>query len=97
MKIALKEKAREFLREKHQSEVTIDLAEIESSCCVGRLPEITIRRDPPENPRNYRCFTVDGVRIHLSNLIRTHEQLTLSLSGVGPFRKLEVSGLNLIL
>ncbi len=97
MKIALEEKARAFLREKDQSEVTIDLAEIESSCCVGRLPEVLIRRDPPRNPRNYRSFTVDGVRVHLSNLLRTKETLTLSLSGLGPFRKLEVSGLNLIL
>ncbi len=40
---------------------------------------------------------VEGISIYLSKNLRTENTLKLSLSGLGPFKKLEIAGINLIL
>ncbi|KMP11764.1 hypothetical protein UR09_02445 [Candidatus Nitromaritima sp. SCGC AAA799-A02] len=87
----------EYLRGRNQSELTIDLEEIPSNCCLGRLPEVRLLNTSPENPDDFRHFTVEGINIHLSKNLRTENTLKLFLSGLGPFKKLEVAGINLIL
>ncbi len=97
MKVQLGEKELRYLREQDRTDVTLDLEEIPSNCCVGRLPEVKIHHCPPQNPGHYRHFTVHGIHIHVSKLLRTQDTLTFCLSGFGPFKKLGVKGLNLIL
>lgn len=77
--------------------LTLDLEEIPSNCCLGRLPETKISFENPSNSADYRHFEVDGLQIHLSKLLRTGDTLKLSLSGFGPFKKIEAAGLNLVL
>ncbi|MCH8157244.1 MAG: hypothetical protein IID18_05750 [Nitrospinae bacterium] len=87
----------EYLRDRNQSELTIDLEEIPSNCCVGGSRESRLRDGGTENPENFRHFTAEGINIHLSKNLRTENTLKLFLSGLGPFKKLEVAGINLIL
>ena len=82
---------------RNQTELTIDLEEIPSNCCLGRLPGLRLHDSPPRNPSDYRHFSAQGINIHISNALRTEETLKLFLSGIGPFKKLEVNGINLIL
>ena len=89
--------ALEYLQGRNQSELTIDLEEIPSNCCVGRLPEVRLLNTSPEHPENFRHFVVEGISIYLSKNLRTENTLKLSLSGLGPFKKLEIAGINLIL
>ncbi|MFQ5449791.1 MAG: CC/Se motif family (seleno)protein [Nitrospinaceae bacterium] len=97
MKLDFAENVLDYLRDQGRFDLTIDLEEIRSSCCVGRIPEIRIHFNPPENPEKYRHFSAEDIHVHISNLLRTQNTLTLTLSGVGPFKKLQVSGLNLVL
>ena len=87
----------EYLKGRNQSELTIDLEEIPSNCCLGRLPEVRLLNTSPENPENFRHFIVEGISIYLSKNLRTENTLKLFLSGLGPFKKLEIAGINLIL
>jgi hypothetical protein len=87
----------EYFQGRNQSELTIDLEEIPSNCCLGRLPEVRLLNTSPENPENFRHFIVEGISIYLSKNLRTENTLKLFLSGLGPFKKLEIAGINLIL
>ena len=89
--------ALEYLQGRDQSELTIDLEEIPSNCCLGRLPEVRLLNTSPEHPENFRYFMVEGISIYLSKNLRNENTLKLSLSGLGPFKKLEIAGINLIL
>lgn len=86
-----------FLEDRSQSNLTLDLQEIPSNCCLGRLPEMKLSYQPPRNPAEYRHFASRGISIHVSKVLRTGETLTLFLSGFGKFKKLEVAGVNLVL
>lgn len=97
MRFDLDEKALEFLNERGHRAVTIDLAELSPNCCAGRLPDVRLRPGPPENPEAYRHFHARGIDLHVAKGLRTDKKLRLLVSGIGPFKKLEVSGLNLIL
>ncbi len=97
MKLDLAENVLEYLDERKQTELTIDLEEIPSNCCLGRLPEIRFHDEPPSDPGQYRHFSVHGINIHVSRVLRTQDTLKLFFSGIGPFKKLEVAGVNLIL
>lgn len=97
MKFDFDGQALRFFQEKNHSELTLDLEELNPNCCIGRLPESKIHHAPPERPDQYRHFSTHGINIHISKSLRTEETLSLHMSGIGPFKKLEVSGLNLIL
>ncbi len=97
MKIQLESNVCQFLESRGSRDVTLDIEELESPCCLGRVPEMKITLAAPENPDGYRHFTQEGIHLHLSRLIRARDTLTLHLSGFGPFKKLEASGINLIL
>ena len=97
MKVEIDPRVPEFLRQQGGQALTLDLEEIPSACCVGRLPEMKISYRPPEHPDRYRHFNVDGVELHLSKLLRTRDTLRVSLTGMGPFKKIEVAGIHLIL
>ena len=85
------------MSEQGAEDVTLDLEEIPSSCCLGRLPEMKISLESPANSEEYRHFEVGGIHIHLSKLLRTNATLKLFLTGLGPFKKVEASGVNLVL
>jgi len=87
----------EYLRRRNQSDVTLDLEEIQSNCCVGVVPELKFHNAPPQNPEKYRYYFVQGINFYISRQLRTENTLTFSLTGLGPFKKLDVSGVNLIL
>jgi len=97
MRFVLDDNALGFLSERGHRAVTIDLMELSPNCCVGRLPDVRLRPGPPENPAAYREFHARGIDIHLHKSLKTGKELRLHLSGWGPFKKLEVSGLKLIL
>lgn len=97
LKLELADNVIEYLGRLGQSELTLDLEEMKSSCCVGRLPEIKFHGALPQNPEKYRHYSVQGIHIHVSRLLRTENTLTFTLSGIGLFKKIEVSGVNLIL
>jgi len=97
MKLIFSEEAKKHLDKKKMKRLTIDLEEIQSPCCVGRLPEIKFSSHKPDRPDEYRIFTALGVEVFISKLLRTTSQVTLSLSGFGPFKKLEIDGVDLIL
>lgn len=87
----------EFLRDRQAGDLTLDLEEISSNCCLGRLPEMKITYERPSNADGYRHFRSQGIDIHISKLLRTRDTLRIFLSGFGPFKKLEVAGVNLVL
>lgn len=97
MKLELDDHTLEYLRYRNQSDVTLDLEEITTNCCVGTLPELKFHNAPPQNPEKYRHYSVQGINFYISRQLRTENTLTFSLSGVGPLKKLEVAGVNLIL
>lgn len=97
MKIELTDSLRGYLSEQGAEDVTLDLEEIPSNCCLGRLPEMNISLGSPPNSDEYRHFEVGGIRIHLSKLLRTQDTLKLFLTGFGPFKKVEAAGVNLVL
>ena len=97
MKVDLGKQVLEYFSERNQSELTIELEEIPSNCCLGRLPELKLLDTLPSDPDQYRHFSVHGIRIHVSRVLRTQDTLKVFLSGFGPFKNLEVSGVNLIL
>ncbi len=97
MKLELAENLVRYLDETDARDVTLDLEEIPSNCCLGRLPEMKISLESPSNSADYRHFEVGGIHVHLSKLLRTGDTLTLSLSGLGPFKKVEVAGIHLVL
>ena len=85
------------MSEQGAADVTLDLEEIPTNCCLGRLPEMKISLESPPNTDAYRHFDVGGIHIHLSKLLRTQATLKLFLTGLGPFKKVEASGVNLVL
>ncbi len=85
------------MSEQGTEDLTLDLEEIPSNSCLGRLPEMKISLKSPANSEEYRHFEVGGLHIHLSKLLRTNDTLKLFLSGFGPFKKVEASGVNLVL
>lgn len=95
MKLEFEDQALDFLRVRGVAELTLDIEEISIACCVGRLPEVRLSHTPPRNPDRYRNFRVHGINVHISKMLRTGNTLTVFLSG--PFKKLEVAGLNLVL
>ncbi|MFQ5672571.1 MAG: hypothetical protein ACE5G9_05710 [Nitrospinales bacterium] len=95
MKFKFEDKALEFLRARGASELTLDIEEISTPCCTSRLPEVKLSHTPPRNPDRYRNFSVRGINVHVSKMLRTGNTLTVFLSK--PFKKLEVAGLNLVL
>ena len=97
MKFELDDKLLSYLSRQGAEDVTLDLEEIPSNCCLGRLPEMKITLGSPPNTEAYRHFEVGGIRIHLSKLLRTGDTLKLFLTGLGPFKKVEASGVNLVL
>ncbi|MFQ5482804.1 MAG: hypothetical protein ACE5ER_08590 [Nitrospinaceae bacterium] len=97
MKFNLDDRVLGFLREQGASDVTVDLEDLPTPCCLGRVPEMKISLQTPANHNAYRHFSVHGIGIHLSKLLRTKDTLKLFLSGIGPFKKVEVSGVKLIL
>ena len=97
MKFELADNLLSYLSAKGTKDVTLDLEEIPSNCCLGRLPEIKISLESPPNTEEYRHFEVGGIRIHLSKLLRTQDTLKLFLTGFGPFKKVEAAGVNLVL
>lgn len=97
MKFELADNLLSYLLAKGAEDITLDLEEIPSSCCLGRLPEMKISLESPPNTDEYRNFEVGGIHIHLSKLLRTQETLKLFLTGLGPFKKVEASGVNLVL
>lgn len=97
MKFEFADNVLNYLVERGAADITLDLEEIPSNCCLGRLPEMKISYERPANTADYRHFEVGGIRIHLSRLLRTGDTLTLSLSGFGPFKKIEAAGVNLVL
>ena len=94
MKFQFEDNVFQYLESRGSRDVTLDIEELDSPCCLGRMPEMKITLAPPENPDRYRHFTQRGIHLHLSHLIRAQETLTLHLSGFGPFKKLEASGIN---
>ena len=97
MKFELADNLLSYLSEKGAADVTLDLEEIPSNCCLGRLPEMKISLESPANSDAYRHFDVGGIHIHLSKLLRTQDTLKLYLAGLGPFKKVEAAGVNLVL
>jgi hypothetical protein len=97
MKFELAYNLLSYLSAKGAEDVTLDLEEIPSNCCLGRLPEMKISLESPPNTDAYRHFDVGGIHIHLSKLLRTQETLKLFLTGLSPFKKVEASGVNLVL
>lgn len=97
MKFEIDSKLLSYLSEEGSEDLTLDLEEIPSNCCLGRLPEMKISLVSPPNLEEYRHFEVGGIHIHLSKQLRTGETLTLFLSGIGPFKKVEAAGINLVL
>ena len=97
MKFELADNLLSYLSAKGAEDVTLDLEEIPSNCCLGRLPEMKISLESPPNTDEYRHFEVGGIHIHLSKLLRTQETLKLFLTVLGPFKKVEASGVNLVL
>ncbi len=97
MKFELADNLLSYLDEQGAEDVTLDLEEIPSNCCLGRVPEMKISLQSPLNADAYRHFDVGGIHIHLSKLLRTQDTLKLSLTGLGPFKKVEAVGVNLVL
>jgi hypothetical protein len=97
LKFELADNLLSYLSEQGAADVTLDLEEIPSNCCLGRLPEMKISLGSPPNTDAYRHFEVGGIHIHLSKLLRTRETLKLFLTGLGPFKKVEAAGVNLVL
>ena len=97
MKFEFSDNLLNYLAEQGAEDITLNLEEIPSNCCLGRLPEMKISLQSPPNADAYRHFEVGGIHIHLSKLLRTGHTLKLFLSGFGPFKKVEVAGVNLVL
>ncbi len=97
MKFELADNLLSYMSEQGAADVTLDLEEIPSNWCLGRLPEMKIGLESPSNTDEYRHFDVGGIHIHLSKLLRTNDTLKLFLTGLGPFKKVEASGVNLVL
>ncbi|MCF8720075.1 CC/Se motif family (seleno)protein [Nitrospina gracilis] len=97
MKIEVADNVAAFLSERGRSDVTIEVEDLETPCCVGRMPEMRIRHQPPFDPTGYRHFETGGITLHLSKLLHTGDTVRVYVSGIGPFKKIEVSGIHLIL
>ncbi len=97
MNFRIADSVRGFLEKKGKRDLTVWSVDLDTPCCVGRLPELKTSYDPPENPDDYRHFTSGGLQIHLARQLKTDSTLDVSLAGFGPFKKVEVSGVNLVL
>jgi len=97
LKVEVEDTVSDFLHKRGKADVTIDVEDLETPCCVGRLPEMKISYETPADPDRYRHFKAGAVTIHLSKLLRTEDTMKVFLSGLGPFKKVEVSGINLVL
>jgi hypothetical protein len=97
LKFQIDDKVLAYLQTHGCADITLDVEELPTSCCIGRLPEMKISLSSPADVAQYRAFCAQGINIYLSNLLRTQETLTFFLSGFGPFKRLEVGGVNLVL
>lgn len=97
MNFRIADNVRGFLEKKGKQDLTVWSVDLETPCCVGRLPELKTSFDPPEHPGEFRHFSSNGLQIHLAKQLKTDSTLDVSLAGFGPFKKIEVSGINLVL
>ena len=73
MKITIENSVVDYLNKKECSELTIDVVEIDVSCCVGRIPETKIDLCSPRDNEKYNSYSVKGIKINLSKTMRLEE------------------------
>ena len=97
VKITIENSVLDYLNKNESNELTIDVVELDVSCCIGRLPETRIDLSSPSDNEKYNSYTVEGIKINLSKTMRLEEELKIVLSGVWFFRHLDLVGNKLIL
>jgi hypothetical protein len=97
MKITIENSVLDYLNKKECDELTIDVVELDVSCCIGRIPETRIDLCSPSYHQKYNSYTVEGIKINLSKTMRFEEELKIVLSGFWFFRHLGLVGNKVIL
>ena len=97
MKITIENPVLDYLNKKECDELTIDVIELDVSCCIGRLPETRIDLCSPSNNEKYNSYILEGIKINLSKTMRLDEELKIVLSGFWFFKRLDLVGNKMVL
>ncbi len=94
MDIKIDEKVREYLKNKNNNTLTVEL-EVSESCCVpASLPHVKL--GVPEDPLKYDMFKKDDLTIYVYKGAVVKNNLKLSLHNYLLFKEIEVSGIQII-
>lgn len=73
--------------------VTVFLAELKVQCCVPYSPPQVRTGLPDDSGDEYLTMALDDLTVHLPRSIAKHQQeLTITLTGFGPFKSLGLEG-----
>ncbi|HYF93795.1 MAG TPA: CC/Se motif family (seleno)protein [Symbiobacteriaceae bacterium] len=91
MPVTVTAEARQYLSSRSRH-VTIRLTELTVQCCVPYSPP-ALHIGEPDKPEEY-LPTCDGeITVHIPRAVAPHQpDLTIGLSGFGPFKALSLSG-----
>lgn len=92
LKVRISDEAKNWLMKK-SSKLTIASVYIQN-CCVP-LDEIAIHYKEPDYPNNFYKFQIDQLDIFIEKSLRfKNDELTITLSGFGPFQSLNIGGIS---
>ncbi|HEX9592930.1 MAG TPA: CC/Se motif family (seleno)protein [bacterium] len=97
MRVTISPEARTWLAERADPQVTVRRRVYRARCCVPDLPDLEVTLAPPPDGVPFNLHRLDGVDLYLEAALRTEPEVRLTLTGVGPFRRLALEGVRMVL
>jgi hypothetical protein len=97
MRVNIAPEARAWLDQRGATQVTVRRKVYRARCCVPDLPDLEVILAPPPEGAPFHRHRLDGIDLYLEVVLRTDPELRLTLTGLGPFRRLVLEGVRMIL
>ena len=97
MRVTVTPQALTWLAERGASQVTVRRRVYKARCCVPDLPDLEVTLAPPAEGVPFNLYRLDGVDLYLEAALRTESDVRLTLTGLGPFRRLALEGVRMVL
>jgi hypothetical protein len=97
MRVTITPQARTWLAERDATQVTVRRKVYKARCCVPDLPDLEVTLAPPPEGVPFHLHRLAGVDLYLEATLRTEPEVRLTLTGLGPLRRLALEGVRMIL
>jgi hypothetical protein len=95
--VTITPKARAWLTDRGATQVTVRRRVYQARCCVPDLPDLEVILAPPPDDIPFNLHRLAGIELYLEAALHTEPEVCLTLTGLGPFRRLSLEGVRMIL